>query len=341
VALAGLAMAPPRCYSAELAEPMVDEAIAVARTAAGGATALRVSLESKLYLRGGPAHRDEARALAIEVQRLASQHRRVMPVVPITLALHEALVALQRGELAVAGASLDEAVVRSRELRHGELLWHATRARALLSMQQGGVTDAATELRALHLRAEHRPILGTAAYCAFDRVVALPELTGQALPAPIDAATHKALESDGSEQPSVWSLQVRALAAAGLLGEARAALRGVAPADLVKLPCDTSYLGTLGNLARAALRLNELEHAEALYELLARHPGEFAVHESLVCEGAVPQLLGLLARALGRQAEARTQLEIGLAMNERAGLQLRATEARAALAELGPASRRG
>lgn len=339
VALAGLALAPPRCYAAELSEPLVDEAISVARTS-GGATALRVALESKLYLRGGPAYRDASRALASEVQQLASQNRRVMPVVPITLALHEALVALQRGELAAAGASIDEAVARARELRHGELRWHGERARVLLSMQQGGASDGVAELQALHRRAEQRPVLGTAVYCAFDRLVALPELAGMALPVPIDAATRKALEPDGSEPPSVWSLQVRALAAAGLMGEARAALRAVAPVDLAKLPCDTSYLGTLGHLARAALRLNELEHVEALHALLARFPNDLAVHESIACEGAVPHLLGLLARALGRQAEARTQLEAGLAMNERVGLTVRAAEARAALAELGPASRR-
>ena len=46
----------------------------------------------------------------------------------------------------------------------------------------------------------------------------------------------------------------------------------------------------------------------------------------------MPHLLGLLAQALGRDADAIAQLERGIVMNERAGLSLRALEGRLALA---------
>jgi hypothetical protein len=297
---------------------MVDEAITIAR-ASGNATALRVALETKLHLIGGPAQPSAARALVTEVQQLASQHRRIAPVAPIMLALHEALLALQRGEPVAALASLDAALALGRELRHGELSWHAERARVLVAAQFGKGPFDAARMQVLHRRAEQRPIISTAAYCAFDRLVSVPALTHDTSAVVADDETRTALSLDGSEPPSVWALKVRALAATDLTGAARAALRRVAPAELSSLPCDTGYLGTLGHLARAALRLGERAHIEALHALLARYPTHFAVQESYLSEGPVPHLLGLLDAALGREAAAQEHLEAGRAMSERAG----------------------
>ena len=343
VALAGLASAPPRCYIAAECEPLVEDAIVIAR-GSGNANALRVALETKLYLIGGPAQPAAARALAIEVQQLASQYRRLAPVAPMMRALHEALAALQRGEPAASLASLDEALALGRELRHGELSWHAERARTLVSQQFGGKPFEPTELPALHRRAEQRPIICTPAYCAFDRLVSIPqlsipELAGDKTKATPDEDTRAALAFDGSEPVSVWALKARALAATSLTGAARAALRRLAPAELAALPCDSGYLGTLGHLARAALRLGELEHVAALHALLARYPSGFAVQESFLCEGPVPHLLGLLDMALGRHAAAIEQLEAGLAMSERVGLSRIAAEASAAISEARAAAR--
>jgi DNA-binding winged helix-turn-helix (wHTH) protein len=343
IALAGLACAPPRCFVSELCEPMADEAIVVARSS-GSAVALRIALDAKVALIGGPARREETRVLVAEVQQIASQHRRLMPVVPITVALREATVALQRGEPQTALASLEQAIAHARELRHGELSWHAERARMLVGAQFGAGTLDVAELSALHRRAEARPIIGTPEYCVFDRLVSVPELAPDADAGVASAAaehpdSHRALVLDGSEPPSVWSMKVRALAAAGPSSEARTALRIVPPSALASLPCDTGYLGTLAHLARAALLLGELEHAEALFPLLARHPGCFAVQQSFLCEGAVPQLLGMLALALGRHEEALAQLEAAVTMNEAAGLVVRAAEAHAALVAARAAAR--
>jgi hypothetical protein len=53
-----------------------------------------------------------------------------------------------------------------------------------------------------------------------------------------------------------------------------------------------------------------------------------------LCDGSVAQLLGMLAHALGRHADAVAHLTAGLAANERAGFAPRAAEARLQLARI-------
>jgi hypothetical protein len=93
------------------------------------------------------------------------------------------------------------------------------------------------------------------------------------------------------------------------------------PAEqLARLPCDREYLGTLGALARAALKLQAPDYVLALYKLLLPYPEHFAVNVSFLCEGSVSQLLGMLARSLGDRASARRQLELAVALSEQSGL---------------------
>jgi len=208
-------------------------------------------------------------------------------------------------------------------------LWHAERFAALGRINQGAWSNGLASLVALHRRAEQRPILGTEPFCAFDRVVLFSEL---AETASLDERVRGALEYDASEPPRIWALKVRALASAGLAGEARAALRVVSPQNLAKLPCDHDYLGTLAHVARAALELQALDYVEAVKPLLAPFPERFAVQISFLCEGSVSQLLGMLDHALGDHVQAEHQLRAGIQHAERAGFAPRAAEARLELA---------
>ncbi|MFI5306627.1 MAG: AAA family ATPase [Polyangiales bacterium] len=324
VALAALACAAPQCYSAERVSELLDEALLLAHKA-GGRTTLRVTLEAKLYFESGPGHAKESAEIVAELERLWRERPSRMPVLPAELALHHAIGALQQGDAAAMTKALDTAAARCRELRHGELLWHTERFRALHRVNSGAWSDGIAELEALHRRAEQRPMIGTEPFCAFDRVVVFGELVGVTA---LDDAMRNALELDASDPPSIWALKVRALSAAGLEGEARAALRAVAPAELARLPRDRDHLGTLGHLARAALQPGALDYAETVHALLAPHSQSFAGHVSFLCEGSVPQLLGALSHALGRRSAALAELEAGAQMNESAGFAPRAAEAR-------------
>jgi DNA-binding winged helix-turn-helix (wHTH) protein len=328
IALAGLASVGPNCYAAERCDALLDEALALARKS-GQRAALRIALHAALHLEGGPAHEAQAAQVKDELESIAGQDRRRAPVLPVQLALHGALAALQRGDAELTVTTLVQATARCRDVRHGELLWHSERFHALTRINAGAWSEGAAWLATLHRRAEQRPIVGIEPLCAFDRVVVFGELVDSM---PLDDTVRSALDFAAPGPPSIWSLKVRALATAGLTGEARAALRTVAPADLARLPCDSCWLGTLGSVARAALLLRALDYAEAAYALLLPYPDRFAGHVSFLCEGSVSQLLGMLAHALGRHAPAIAHLQTGIEANERAGFVPRAAEARLQLA---------
>jgi hypothetical protein len=329
IALAGLACVAPQCFEIERTDALISEAVALARSS-GSRTALHVALDCQLYLEGGPARLEHSRAIEDELAGFAQEDSKRFPILRAVLAIHRTLVALQRGDVAAMATALEHATARCREVRHGELLWHCERFAAIAQINAGSWTNGVASLETLHRRAEQRFIFGTEPFCAFDRAVTLGELTDTA---ELDGAARSSLGYDASEPPSVWALKVRALATAGLSSDARVALRAVTAANLAKLPCDRDYLGTLGHLARAALLLNALDYAEAIYPLLLPHPQYFASQVSFLCEGSVSQLLGMLAHALGRRADAVAHLEVGISANERAGLAPRAAEARLQLAQ--------
>lgn len=328
VALAALACAAPHCYSAERAGALIAEAEALARHT-GRPSPVHAALLCKLYLQGGPAQAREAVEVEDELERLARENAEQMAVLPADLAIHRAINALQRGEAAATMAAIERARVKCRELRNNELMWHNQRFRALVHVNSGTWSDGVALLDTLHRQAERRSIPGTEPFCAFDRVVIFSELSGTST---LDDALRSALEPEASDPPGIWALKVRALATAGLAAEARAALQAVSPPELAQVPCNSHWLGTLGHIARAALLLEAPVYAEAAYALLEPYPDLFAAHLSFLCEGSVPQLLGMLAHALGRHASAVAHLETGIQMNERAGFAPRAAEARLQLA---------
>jgi hypothetical protein len=245
------------------------------------------------------------------------------------LSMFRALGALQQGDYARVLTSLDFAAARARGLGKGELGWHIERSRVIADFNTGQSADVLGALAKLQQSADVHSTLGTAPFCAFDQTVIAREVAAEVS---IGDAQRSALAFDSSEPPSIWSMKVRALAAAGLVDDATSVLQAVPPAALSDLPCGAHYLGTLGHLTRAALLLRARDYLAALYPLLERYPDLFAGHVSFLCEGSVPHLLGAVAHALGRRAEAVAHLERGVAMNDRAGLLRCAAEARLELA---------
>jgi hypothetical protein len=107
------------------------------------------------------------------------------------------------------------------------------------------------------------------------------------------------LAFDAADAPNLWSLKLRALAAAGLHAEARAGLRAVPPEQLALLPCDRDYLGTLGQLVRVALAVDASEYLPALRPLLAPYPDRLAAGVSFVSQGSVRELLQAIDARVG------------------------------------------
>jgi DNA-binding winged helix-turn-helix (wHTH) protein/tetratricopeptide (TPR) repeat protein len=327
-ALAALASAAPQCYSAARTRALLTEAVPLARDS-GNSISLYTALVYKLWALGGPSEPAETAATVQELEQLAREHPKRMPVLPLDLSMFRAVTALQQGDHARALAALDFGGARARGLGKGEMGWQIERSRVIASFNVGQSADVLGALAKLHQTAETHSVLGTAPFCAFDQTVIALELGAEVS---IDDAQRSALAFDSSEPPTIWSMKVRALAAAGLADDATSVLQAVPPTALADLPCGAHYLGTLGHLTRAALLLRANDYLAALYPLLDRHPDAFTGHVSFLCDGSVSHLLGAVARALGRPSEAIAHLERGIAMNDRAGLLRCAAEARLELA---------
>jgi DNA-binding winged helix-turn-helix (wHTH) protein len=266
---------------------------------------------ARLFLTGGPAHPDTTPLIAA-LEALYRANPQVLSVPPVMLELHCAVRALQDGALPVMHAALERATARCQDL-DSELLWYFKRCAVIARLNAGQGPSAHAALRALHARARSSTITGSELFCAYDEVIVL----GTAGPA---EALRETFAVSADDRPNIWSLKLRALQAAGLHAEARAALQALPASQVVALPCDRDYLGTLGALTHAALGLGEFEYAAALYPLLLPFARNFSAHLSFLCEGSVSGLLGMLARALGRKIEARAHLQAAVEYSARVQL---------------------
>jgi hypothetical protein len=209
--------------------------------------------------------------------------------------------------------------------------WHVDRATQISRVNSGQCDGVLDELARLHAKARASLVHATVVFEAFDRSVIAREITGEST---LDEPLHDVLAYDPIAPPTLWSMKVRALAAAGFTDEASALLRRLRAEDLADLPCSPHYLGTLGHLARAAVMLRSHAEMDALYPLLARYPNHFAGHVSFFAEGPIEQLLGMIAHASGRLPEAVTHLERAIELADGAGLKLCAADARLELARV-------
>ena len=322
--LARLAACPPGAFDVAVSDALLTRAYEVATTSDEVLDRFSVRV-GELYLRGGPAHRERASVVLRELHEICRENALMLSIPPVMLELHTALSALQAGDCTAMHAALERGTARCRDL-DSELLWHFERFLALARWSSGANAHASRILIALHARARRQAISGTELFCLYDEALLFGATS---LTRPSLAAEFAPADND---RPNLWAMKLRGLHASGHTAEARAALHFVLASRLAALPCDRDYLGTLGALARVAIDLGEVEYMEALYRLLAPYPEHFAVNVSFLCEGSVSQLLGMLARGLGRRDLAEVHLREAVAISGRVGLVAAAHDARAEVA---------
>jgi tetratricopeptide (TPR) repeat protein len=99
--------------------------------------------------------------------------------------------------------------------------------------------------------------------------------------------------------------------------EAREVLDGLARADFRDLPRDGFWLGSIARLGRVVALLADVPRARSLYDLLLPYADRCIVMLSLICEGAVARVLGLLATVMSRYDDAAAHFEAALERNAR------------------------
>jgi hypothetical protein len=322
--MARLATSAPLAYDATESCAQLERALSLAHCSPDRAD--RFSAHTcELYLYGGPAHTARAEAAMTALYRLCNGTAATEPAVLVFMYLHLALTALQHGDVAQAARALDRWELSVGELDR-ELGWHLKRMRALMEINLGHVRDGRTALLALH-RGAHgcNDHSGTAMFCAYDQHVLIS-------PGELCDSRRSALVPDAYDPPNIWALNLRALESAGAFEDARSALLLV-PADrLHELPCDRDFLGTMGALARTALRLEAQSYVRVIYECLSPFPEYFALNISGFCEGSVSLLLGLLAQFMGEARRACDHFEEAIVFSQRAGFPSSVVEARHELA---------
>jgi DNA-binding CsgD family transcriptional regulator len=114
---------------------------------------------------------------------------------------------------------------------------------------------------------------------------------------------------------------VVALSDAGRREEARTIFERLVATGSVALPQDHLVVYNIAILAAACLRLDAIELASALYEMLLPY-GPYNVRQTRIgsgCIGSVQHYLGLLATTTGRWDDAVNHLEAAVAANTRQG----------------------
>ena len=345
--LARLATSAPLAYDARRSCAQAAQALELAQSS-GWFLAEYAAHYAQLYLHGGPQPMASSAAAAQrgdggaadrsmrELERLCRVHANKLRLVPILLDVHRAIRAQQAGALPALREALERGGEAALQAGSRELRWHFERYAAIVDLELLDSEAGWAELEQLHKQASEEGLFGTALFCAYDQAVIGGELgrIGSLARSELRAA----LARDPDDLPAIWSIKLRALTALGLREEASDLLRAVPAGALAGLPVDRDYLGTLGALARSALALDAQDYAAALYELLAPHAHCFAAHGSLAGEGSIAELLGLLAAALGRRADALAHLERGVRASEQAGFARSAQRARVALEQLARSS---
>jgi DNA-binding winged helix-turn-helix (wHTH) protein len=319
--MARLASSVPLAYSAAASYAQIERALVLADNSPERGDHFSAHFGA-LYLYGGPAHPTRAATALTALERMCNEDKPLDPL-PITLLeLHRALSAAQHGNLAAMARALERCEQRFREVEgDGEMRWHLERLRALLQINLGHAPDGRAALLALHRRSHCcSGRAGTAVFCVYDQNVVLS-------PCELSVSSTLVCAPDADDPPNIWALKLRALAAAGSLAEAQSALELLPAERLADLPCDREFLGTMGALARAALRLNARAYIACLYECLLPFPQYFAVSLTGHCEGSVSLLLGLLARSGGNVRRAKQHFADAVTHSERAGLSVCVDEA--------------
>jgi DNA-binding winged helix-turn-helix (wHTH) protein/tetratricopeptide (TPR) repeat protein len=324
-----LACIPP--YSVDLASSraLSDRALGLAREL-GEPSVLLEALVCSLPSLGGPDHIDDLLATADEILRLDG------PVVSwwSAEAFFGRYGALSlRGDAAAADRALEAFGECADQLRMPESVWQYERVRAQEAMYAGDFARAEARFDELFAQStSFRP------YALFLYAAQLSALRRER-----NAKARSAVPLGAS--PDVawkWAAPIPAYRATMLLmlidlgdeAAARAELADLARDDFAVIARDSNYLYALAHLGTAAIKLNDRDAVERLYERLSPYGGFAAVNGLSLSLGSVAHYLGTLARFLGRLSAAEAHLEQSRATNRRLGHEVHALRTELVLAEL-------
>jgi DNA-binding winged helix-turn-helix (wHTH) protein/tetratricopeptide (TPR) repeat protein len=323
-----LACIPPYSQSIEKSQQLSGEAVALAREGAD-AEDLIEALKCRLHALSGPDHIEELLEVTDEILHLAA-YRSSLHRGEAEVARYHAL--LHKGDMTGADRALEEIGRIGRALQRPETIWHYQRDRAQWAFHTGDFQTAQTayyELNAKSLRLR----LPYSKFFFMMQVLAMAyERTGVGGLISSTREWRNELEW-ASSLGSFQAGETRFLFEIGRVDEARRAFDSMAQMGFENITREIGYLNALSQLSLVAVALEDRERAEQLYDLLSPYPHHNTPTSFGFYQGSVSYFLGLLARLLGRNANAAGHLEDALAMNERIGFVPQVARTQLALAE--------
>lgn len=328
--LVHLAWTPPNCASASQVDALLAEAERLAQNSKNPDT-IEVLLAAKLFFNSAPDRRDYAVQLADQLDRklranpaLAQQGRLFAPW------LYHVVSASQRGDKLEMRRILERRKTLAK-LNNVELQWHQERIPLIMSMNRGEFGGLQEQFERLRERARHLELQSWRAVWGRDYGTFLT-WTGDV--SPFAARARPALRPSEHDIPMIRAHKIIRLAEYGFYDDVREALEAISGAWLQDLPHDREYIVVLADLARASAMVGHVARCRDLYELLQPYAGYYAASVSYHNDGSISHMLGLLARALGRDVDALARLEAALHYNTELELFACAVRSRFELAKL-------
>jgi eukaryotic-like serine/threonine-protein kinase len=229
---------------------------------------------------------------------------------------------LELGDIPAVDRNLAAYERLARELRQPQFLWHIPLLRGTRALIDGRFDDAEqlmAEARAGGERAQEP--LSAMFFMVQDLL--LRRLRGTDADRQHIRDVLPVLGELVERYPTIpaWRCSLASIhAELGNEGEARTVFEQLAREGFESLPFDAQWVISLTALGETAAFLGDAPRAERLYELIEPYNGlTIVAGRAAACYGPVERALALLARALGRFAEAEQHFASSLALSERMG----------------------
>ena len=289
---------------------------AVARADANGDRAARAYTRGVLLVaRGGEPGPGRDLELAREIEALMRPDDEFAVRTEYELLLRRAHALFRMGDLDAVERELQRGQALDRRRRRDHLRWWVLGLRTVRAILEGRLAEAQAFSDATDaVGAPYGQISTDSARLAHSSAIAyLRGGFGDMAPALADFTQRFPIAG-------LRAVLVGALALAGRATEARELLRDLARDGYRTMPRDDSWTTAAFMLAEACRLLDARQEAEALYDALEPHAGEYVVLSGMAaCFGPVDYSLGQLAVVLGRDDRARRHLENAARLNARIG----------------------
>lgn len=314
-ALSLLSCVPPYAYDMRRSGELSAEALALARRSSHPGS-LFEALRARLHSLSGPDDVDGLLEVAAEM--LERSDGRSWVAVEAHGARFGALVL--RGDLPAADAALRELGRVANTRRWPEVIWYHDRLQAQRRLLDGDFAVAEAAGEELRARSKRMGLsYGPAFIDSLRNVLSFMRLGPERASATWPISLKAMFAASGGLQPSYRAALVRLATDVGQIELGRRMFEDVAARDFEDVPKDIAYPNALHSLGISAARLGDRPRAERLYALLRPYAAFNTPNNMLFYEGSASYALGLMAAALGMQAEAEQHFEDALAMNERIG----------------------